>query len=133
MCTGWWVSRGRRPSKRGEKEACREKQRKTYSPALHTAASANEGKQTFCGQPTKDVWEVKDSQVQPLLDVQSGQEDSKWLSTDKKHLANRGSFYKKAVEAGKMGRADYVIDGHHAGKVVGKCTEVASDPTGLSK
>lgn len=45
-------------------------------------------------------------------------------------MASLGSsFHKKAVEVGRLGRADCLIDADHAGKVDGKCRQVAGDPT----
>ena len=40
-----------------------------------------------------------------------------------------GSFHKKGVEVGRPGRADCLIDADRAGKVDGKCRQVARDPT----
>lgn len=59
-----------------------------------------------------------------------GQEDSIWLNYDKNLVARLGgSFHKKGVEVGRPGKADCLIDADRAGKVDGKCRQVARDPT----
>lgn len=52
------------------------------------------------------------------------------MNYDKNLVASLGGgFHKKGVRVGRRGRADCLIDADHAGKVGGKCREVAGDST----
>lgn len=90
MYINWWIGREGRPAKRGEKQACRERQEKKYSTLLQLQQMKRNRCSVFW---LPKMWGRFTSPISIRIPLWEGR--VVWLKYCKNYMSTRSSFHKK--------------------------------------